>query len=142
MGAATVLMCSDLDLPSNVKAIIADCPYDNIKNIIKLFIKKMKLFPNILYPFVYLGALIYGNFKLNESSPIEAVANSKIPILLIHGENDTLVPCYMSKNIYNANKEKIEFYNFKNAEHGLSYIVDSEKYKEITTKFLNKHLRK
>ena len=102
MGAATVLMCSELKLPKNVKAIIADCPYDNIKNEIKLFIKQIKLPPSILYPFVYLGALIYGKFKLNEANPVTAVKKSKVPILLIHGKQDTLVPCYMSENIYNA----------------------------------------
>ena len=142
MGAATVLMCSELQLPSNVKAIIADCPYDVIKDEIKLFIKQIKLPPNILYPFVYLGALIFGKFKLNEANPIDAVKKSKTPILLIHGEDDTLVPCYMSDNLYNSNKEMIEYHKFENAEHGLSYIVDQEKYKQITTSFINKHLSK
>lgn len=34
MGAATVLMASELDLPDNVKGIIADCPYSSPKEII------------------------------------------------------------------------------------------------------------
>ncbi len=34
MGAATVLMVSALDLPENVRGIIADCPYTSAKDII------------------------------------------------------------------------------------------------------------
>lgn len=140
MGAATVLMCSELNLPSNVKAIIADCPYDDIKQEIKVFIKKMKLPPTILYPFVYLGSFIFAKFKINETSPLQAVKNSKVPILLIHGEEDDVVPLHMSNNIYNANKEKVEYHTFKNAKHGLSYIIDPKRYEEITLDFLSKHL--
>ena len=140
MGAATVLMCSELDLPNNVKAIIADCPYDDIKQEIKVFIKKMKLPPSLLYPFVYLGALIFAKFKINETSPVQAVKNSKIPILLIHGEEDDVVPIHMSNNIYNANKDKIEYHTFKKAKHGLSYIIDPNRYEIIASNFLSKHL--
>ena len=35
MGAATVLMVSGMELPGNVKAVVADCPYDAPSNIIK-----------------------------------------------------------------------------------------------------------
>ena len=35
MGAATVLMVAGMELPENVKGIIADCPYDAPANIIK-----------------------------------------------------------------------------------------------------------
>ena len=34
MGAATVVMAADLDLPDNVRLICADCPYSSPKDII------------------------------------------------------------------------------------------------------------
>ena len=37
MGAATVLMVSGMELPGNVKAVVADCPYDAPSNIIKRY---------------------------------------------------------------------------------------------------------
>lgn len=135
MGAATILMACDLPLPSNVKCIIADCPYSYPSKIIKLFCNKIKLPGNIVYPFVYIAGLLSG-FKLNESSPVEAVKKSKIPILLIHGEDDSLVPCYMSEEIRNANPKLVTLKTFKGANHGISYIVDEKGYQETVNEFL------
>ena len=102
MGAATVMNASKYDLPKNVVGVLADCGYDSAKNIIKKTIKEMHLPANIMYPFVKLGARIFGRFNLEENSPIEAIKNCKLPIFFIHGEADDFVPCYMSKNVYDV----------------------------------------
>ena len=137
MGGATVLMASDLDLPSNVVGIIADCPYSSPKEIIMHFCKSFKMPAKLVYPFAYLGALIYGRFNVHKSSAYQSVQNTNIPILLIHGESDTLVPCDMSRKLYNACKsEKKHLYTFKDAEHGMSYIVDNEKYESAYNEFI------
>ena len=95
MGAATVIMASELDLPKNVIGALADCSYTSPKEIIKNTSRWMKLPTFIFYPFVYLGAKIFGKFNLEEASPIEAIKNSKIPIIIFHGTTDKLVPLYM-----------------------------------------------
>ena len=46
----------------------------------------------------------------------------------------------MSEEIYLSNPEVVERYTFKSANHGLSYIVDPEKYKKITNNFINKYI--
>ena len=81
MGAATVMNASSYDLPKNVVGILADCGYDSAKNIIINTIKNMKLPPKIFYPFVKLGARLYGRFNLEEISPVEAIKHCKLPIL-------------------------------------------------------------
>ena len=103
MGAATVLMASDLDLPREVKGIIADCPYSDPPAIIKK-VGRDSMGPAsiLLYPFILLGARLYGGFSLTAASPVKAVAHAKVPILLIHGEDDRFVPCGMSREIYDA----------------------------------------
>ena len=58
----------------------------------------------------------------------EAVKRAKVPILLIHGEDDHFVPCDMSREIAAANPEKIRFHTFPGAGHGLSYLVDEPRY--------------
>ena len=137
MGGATVLMASDLDLPSNVVGIIADCPYSSPKEIIMHFCKSFKMPAKLVYPFAYLGALIYGRFNVHKSSAYQSVQNTNIPILLIHGESDTLVPCDMSRRLYEACKsEKKQLHTFKDAEHGMSYIVDNEKYESAYNEFI------
>ena len=128
MGAATVLLASSMDLPENVIGILADCGYNKASDIIKKVIKDMKLPANIFYPFVKLAARLFGHFNLEETSPYEAVQNSKVPIIFIHGENDGFVPCHMSTNLYNVCSSKKKLVTIKNADHGVSYLVDSNTY--------------
>lgn len=136
MGAATVLMMSGLKLPNNVKVIVADSPYDSPKDIIKKVIKDMKLPANLVYPFVYLGARIFGGFNPNEANAIESVKKSKIPILIFHGKDDNFVPYEMSEKIYENINSKKDILITPNADHGLSYMVDKEKYYEKMLNFI------
>lgn len=141
MGAATVLMVSGMDLPQNVKAIIADCPYDAPANIIKKVLgKDMGMPVGIIYPLIRLGGMLYGKFNLEASSPVESVKQSKVPILLIHGDDDRFVPYEMSCNIHVAAPDKIEFHTIRGAGHALNYVTAPEEYKEIVHAFTEKYL--
>ena len=137
MGAATVLMASEMDLPNNVTGIIADCPYSTPKDIIMREAKRMKYPAKMILPFIWLGGAIWGGFDLFESDALRAVKNAKCPILLLHGEDDRFVPCDMSREIYeNSNKDNTTLITFPNAAHGMSYIVDTEKYTQEVEKFI------
>lgn len=139
MGGATVLMASELDLPKNVKGIIADCPYSAPLDII-LNVGKTMPIPNwLIEPFAKLGARIYGGFDLEETDAKQAVQKTKVPILIIHGEADRLVPCEMS-DIISENPDMVTRYTFPNANHGLSYLEDTPRYKQIVVDFLNQIL--
>lgn len=139
MGGATVLMASELDLPSNVKLVIADCPFSSAVDIITKVTIERKYPVKLLKIFLPLAAKLLGGFDINAASAKEAVKNAKVPILLIHGDEDDFVPYYMSKTI-KANNPGIEFHTFECNIHGLSYIFDTPKYKQIVTEFMNKHL--
>ena len=142
MGAATVLMASEMDLPDNVIGIIADCPYSSPKTIIMKEAKRMKYPAKMIMPIIWLGGAIWGRFNLFESDAIRAVKNAKCPILLIHGEDDRFVPCDMSIEIYeNSDKYNTTLITFPNAAHGMSYIVDMKKYTEEVEKFISSILK-
>lgn len=140
MGAATVLMASDLDLPDNVKGIIADCPYSSPKEIIQKVSRDMHFPPKLIYPFIKLAALLFGHFDLEESSAVTAVEQAKIPVLILHGEADSFVPCEMSKEIADACASPVTLELFPGAGHGLCYMTDPKKYEEATVKFLQQIL--
>ena len=128
MGASTVMMSSAMELPPNVISALADCGYTSAKDMIKLTIQRMNLPENLLYPFVKLGAKLYGHFDLEETSPLEAMKHCKIPILFIHGESDDLVPCYMSYQNYEACIAPKRLFTVKDAGHGMAYLLDNEGY--------------
>ena len=136
MGAATVLMASDLPLPENVKAIIADCPYTSPRAIIREVSRTMPWFFHLLYPFAGLCAGLFGGFDLDGASPLGAVSNTRLPILLIHGESDGFIPCRMSKELASACAGPVRLELFPGADHGMCYLEDPERYRSLVLDFL------
>ena len=128
MGAATVLMASELDLPKNVVGILADCGYTSAKDIICEVMKGLHLPPWLLYPFVRLGARLYGGFSLEERSPVGAVVHSKVPVIFYHGDSDTLVPHSMSIANHEACASAKKLVITPGAGHGLCFLKDKEGY--------------
>lgn len=137
MGAATILMASDLDLPDNVKGIIADSPYTSPKEIICCVCRDAKLPVKLIYPFIWLGSRLFGHFSLEDADASQSVKNAKVPILLIHGEDDRFVPCEMSRIIKDANPKMICRHTFPHAGHAISYIEDNQRYNHIVSEFIN-----
>ena len=136
MGGATVLMASDLELPENVKGIIADCPYAKPMEVI-LHVGQKTAFPNwLIRPFAILGARIYGGFDLLETDAVRAVENTTVPVLIIHGEDDRYVPCSMSQAVAEANPKMVRRFTFPGAAHGISYLVDTSRYHRIVKEFI------
>ncbi|MBR5746777.1 MAG: alpha/beta hydrolase [Clostridia bacterium] len=141
MGAATVLMASELDLPEQVCAVIADCPYSDQVEIIKK-VGAERGFP--AEPAIMLNKLaakVWGGFTLEGRTALDAVAHTKIPVLLLHGDDDRFVPCDMSRALDSACASEHELHVFPGAGHGLCYMSDTPRYCEIVNSFLKKHVR-
>lgn len=137
MGAATVLMSSELELPENVIGIIADCGYSSPGAIIRKVSRDVRVPGWLSYPFIVLGALLFGRFRLWERGAIDAVKNAKVPILIIHGEDDRYVPCEMGRQMKQAGGENVELKTFPGAAHAISYVTDSQRYEKIVSDFLS-----
>ena len=140
MGAATVLMAAGLDLPSNVKGIMADCGFSSPKEILQEVIKQMKFPLRITYFFVRMSARIFGHFDPEEASAVEALKHAKVPVLIIHGDDDRFVPSRMSRDNYDACASAKEILVVPGAGHGLSYCVDAKAYEKAVNDFMDRVL--
>ncbi|MBO5754967.1 MAG: alpha/beta hydrolase [Clostridia bacterium] len=135
MGAATVMLASVELLPRNVKGVLADCGYSSAREIILLVMKRLKA-PAFLYPFVRLGARLYGGFDPEASSPMEAMKKCGLPILFFHGDKDRFVPHEMTERLYEAcTSDKKSFVSVPEAGHGLAFSVAKEAYLKAVTDF-------
>ena len=136
MGAATVTIAAGEELPPNVISALADCGYTSPEAIIKKVIRDLKMPPQLMYPFIKLGARVFGGFDLEKYSPIKAMENCKIPIIFIHGTTDDFVPFEMSVENFNACSHKVKkLVSVENAGHGLAYLVDTEGYFKAISEF-------
>lgn len=136
MGAATVLMSAELPLPTNVRGIIADCPYSAPEAIIRKVCGDMHLPAALMMPFIRLAARMFGKFDLSAASPVSSVRSAKVPILVVHGTDDRFVPCDMSREIHAANPAMVRLLTVPDAGHGLSYIVDTDGYNAAVSDFV------
>lgn len=135
MGASTVLMAGENPLPENVIGILADCGFTSARDIIHSVMKQMKLPAKLCYPFVKLGARLFGKFDLEETSAEEAVKHCRVPVIFFHGEADDYVPCEMSRINYEACASRKKLVTVPGAGHGLSYPVAPERYLEELGEF-------
>ena len=135
MGASTVLMAGGCDLPANVIGILADCGFSSAKDIIKIVIRQIGLPVKLCYPFVKLGARLFGRLDIEECSPVEMIKRCKVPVIFYHGEDDAFVPCEMSRINYDACPTRKELVTIPGAGHGLSYAVEPERYLDTLRAF-------
>ena len=135
MGGATVLSCADMPLPT-VKAIIADSPFSCARDII---VKVGSAGKAAAEPFVSfaarLSARLHG-FSITKRSPRLALKSARVPVLIMHGTEDSLVPFAMAEELAAAG-ENIRLEGFPGADHVGSFLSDRPRYERIYREFLS-----
>lgn len=137
MGAATVLMTAGFDLPQNVYGIAADCAYTSPYSIWKYVIEN-----NMHLVCTGIRGTIASDmckrkiqFGPNDYSCVDAMKNCKVPVLFIHGTDDHFVPIEMTYENYKACVAPKRLLVVPGAEHGMSYLIDKERYEETVIRF-------
>lgn len=142
MGAATVLMACGQEFPSCVKGVIADCGFTSPYEIICSVIRSAHLPVKPIAAMIGMQTRLLAGFGLKEYSTVEALKNMKLPLLLVHGEADTFVPCHMSQSAYDAcASEEKTYLCVPEATHGMSFIVQPEQYKTALRGFIDRCLK-
>ncbi|HZK29243.1 MAG TPA: alpha/beta hydrolase [Clostridia bacterium] len=145
MGAATVLTASgDHDLPTDVRAVLADCGYTSFLEQGKWMIRGMKpmiRYPAFLFTLVFLW-LIMG-YKRSDPTPLKQVKKASVPIMIIHGEDDLFVPPSMSKELYDAcASEQKDYWLVSGAKHAMSQRVAGDEYWSKKRAFIEQALKR
>ena len=141
MGSATVLMVSGEKLPSNVKAIVADCGYTSVYDEFSYQLKQLFNLPAFpIMNFSDVVTHIRAGYCLNDASAINQVKKSTTPILYIHGDKDDFVPYYMMDELYNATNSEKEKLTIEGGEHANSDLVNPKLYWSTVNSFLENYI--
>lgn len=142
MGATISVMTAAFpDLPDSVKAVIADCAFTSPYDVFAHILKRDYHMPP--FPIMNINDRLCrkkAGYGFRDYSTLEAVRNTDVPILFIHGKEDTFVPAYMSEQNYAACISEKEIMLVENAAHAASYYENPEAYEKKITEFTEKYV--
>lgn len=128
MGAATVLMAAGLELPKQVRGIVADCGYTSPGDIVAEVIRSV--FGRRVRPLertMELFSRIFAGTGYSDCCTQDALRGCSIPVMLAHGRADSFVPCRMSEENHAAHGGDCELHLVDGAGHGESALVEPER---------------
>lgn len=141
MGAATLLMLSGLPLPEQVKGIVSDCGFTSPKEVFTHVLHAMYHLP--AFPVIPGADLVnrrLAGYGMDECNAKREVEKATVPILFIHGEADTFVPCSMCDEIYEHCASPKSRLLVAGAAHAESYYKDMENYEKALTEFIGQYM--
>ncbi len=137
MGATTVLMAGGLELPGNVRGIIADCGFTSPEDIWRHIVQDdlHMRYGKLRRAFADRVTREKTGMAANECSTIDALRRCRVPVLLIHGTDDGFVPVEMTYANYKACAADKQLLIVPGAQHGMSYIKDENAYRQAVMEF-------
>ena len=134
MGAASCLMATaEQDLPSQVRACVADSGYSDFWRTAENVVETGSLGtpPVPAYPLLDVARRRLmrapGGFDLRLARPVDALAHARVPVLLLQGEGDRVVPPHMARELAAAGTGH-ELHAFSGAGHCCSVFADPGRY--------------
>jgi fermentation-respiration switch protein FrsA (DUF1100 family) len=137
MGAATVLMASGEQLPDEVKAIVSDSAYSTMKEELTHQLKHIYKLP--AFPLLNVTSMITkirAGYTFNEVSAIKQVKKNTLPLFIIHGDGDDLVPTKMANAIYDAAGGDKALWIVPGAGHTKAFDNVTAEFEERLTNFM------
>ena len=91
------------------------------------------------FPMIQIASLVNkkkAGYGLDDCNAAREVRKAQVPILLIHGDADTFVPCSMCEKIYENVASDKKMLIIKGAAHAESYYKDMKAYEQALDEFI------
>lgn len=137
MGAATVMSVSGENLPSYIRCFVEDCGYTSVWDEFTNELDNQFSLPP--FPFLYTTSWLnklQNGWSFTEASPLNQVSKCHLPMLFIHGSNDTFVKTSMVRQLYAAKPSPKMLHIFGGSKHAHSYKDHKEAYTKLVTSFV------
>ena len=136
MGATISLLLAN---NKKVKGIIADSAYQNAYEEVGYVVQRSFYMPKrLVMPMINTYFKIITKTNLKKIDTIEVLKESKVPVFFIHGLDDQFVPVNNSLHNYDSYTGEKKILLVENANHGMGYLVEPEKYIRELKKFISK----
>ena len=135
LGAATSVAC--LQYHPEIDFVVADCGFASIADVLKNGAKSAHV-PGWMIDLAGMVAKLRFGYGYAEMCPVNALAGNQIPILFLHGEQDTFILPEHSRRMERATAGVHELHLIPGAGHAESVLTDPEGYEAYVTAFLEK----
>jgi len=140
LGGAVAIITASYD--KRINAVVTDSAFANINLMIDEYYRNL---PILRYPLSILTnfwARVFVGVNPNEIAPEKAAKNINIPVLLIHGEKDQVIPFENAIRIQKSlkNNTSAQFFFFEEGSHGGVPENLEKEYQKKVLEFFNKNL--
>lgn len=140
MGAAVAIMCSAWN--TEVEALVADSAFATHRSAIDYQVRRVLHLPSV--PFLWLAdALLWrrAGYHFRQVEPLRDIAAiSPRPVLIIHGQHDSVVDPRDAQSLYAAAREPKELWLLPDADHCGAYFADRQAYVAKIDAFFHRSL--
>jgi fermentation-respiration switch protein FrsA (DUF1100 family) len=117
LGSAVVLQ---LALEGAARALVLESPFTSIRDMARLVLPWLPLSP--------LLRTRYDN--------LAKVGSLKVPLLVLHGDRDEVVPFAQGRRVFEAAREPKRFHRIVGAGHNDTYLTGGKEYWDVLDEFL------
>ena len=135
LGAATTITL--MKYKPDVDFAVADCGFSDIENVLRGAYKNAHA-PSFMVDASDITGKIRYNYSLKAMRPIDSLDENTVPILFMHGKDDTFITPKNSEDMAARTKGYSEVHLIPKATHAMSMITNPEMYEQYVSAFLEK----
>ena len=118
LGAA---VAAEMAIRHDSRAVILESPFVSIREMAK-----------VILPMLPIGPLLSAEFAV-----IDKVGKIKVPLLVLHGDQDEIIPFAHGERVFAAGREPKQFYPIKGAGHNDTFVAGGNAYYERLRSFID-----
>lgn len=139
MGASTLLM--EAAQNPNIRVAVMDSPYGSLPELLSTQLPKHSHLPRWFNPGILTAARFAFGVRTDDLVPIRSARRwGSRPLLLIHGEADSIVPVSHAYRLAQAAGPTCRSVTLPGVEHVHAYNADPVRYVAAVDSFFNQHL--
>ncbi|HLG22461.1 MAG TPA: alpha/beta hydrolase [Candidatus Manganitrophaceae bacterium] len=118
LGAA---VATELALRRDLQGLILEAPFASIREMAR-----------VVFPYLPIGRFLSTRYDI-----LSKIGKIKTPLLVLHGDQDEIIPYSQGRRVFEAAPEPKTFYTIPGARHNDTSIVGGKEYYETIARFIN-----
>jgi pimeloyl-ACP methyl ester carboxylesterase len=114
MGAAVAIRAAALD--PRIVALVLEAPYPDLVSAVAAWLARYRVPRRLAWPLVSRAAALAG-VSLSHPRPIDLAPNVRVPVLILHGRDDPIVPFSEARRLASAFPTSAQLIEIPGARH-------------------------